>query len=451
MSPRRIAPLGGPWLAVALGLAAAAPFAAAETLVLTDATVHTVSGPTLERASILIRDGVIAEIGPRVSAPAGARVVSCAGKHVYPGFVSPNSVLGLTEVSSVKGTNDDAETGAINPNIRAEIAINPDSELLPVARANGITSVVVMPRGGRIAGTAAVMRTDGWTFEDMTLRAPAGLIVQWPRMHARTEAERKRRDQAIADIRDAFEDARAYGRARAAEGKAGVPRHDADVKWDALARAVRGEIPVIFRADTLAEIRAALNFADAMKLSKVTLLGAHDTWRIADEIRTRGIPVIVSGVLDTPVRPNDAYDARYSVPAKLHRAGVAFCIGDDGGRDEAMNARNLPYHAAAAAAFGLPREEALKAVTLYPARIFGVDDRVGSIEVGKQADLFVADGDPLEITTRIEQVFVAGRATSMENRQSRLFQKFDGRPRGKLARPRHGGAAAAEATEAPGR
>ncbi len=432
---------------LAMWMVVGAGFVSAETIVLTDATVHTVSGPVLEDASVVIRDGVIGEVGASVAIPAGARVISCSGKHVYPGFISPNSVLGLTEISSVPGSNDDREMGEINPNISAEIMINPDSDLLPVARVNGVTSALVMPRGGLIAGTAALIHLAGWTHEDMTVLGPAGLLVQWPPLNQapggfggggaqRPEAARKQRDQSIAALRDAFEQARAYNRARGAEGKAGIPRHDGDVRWEAMAKALRGEIPVILRASTLAQIRGALNFADEMQLQRVILLGGQDAWRIGDELKRRKIPVIVNGVLDPPTRMHDGYDARYSGPARLHAAGVTFCIGDDGGRDEAANARNLPYHAGAAAAYGLPRDEALKAVTLYAAQILGVGDRLGSIEPGKQADLFVCDGDPLEITTKVERVFIAGQEMSMETRHTRLFEKYDARPKGAKARPR---------------
>jgi imidazolonepropionase-like amidohydrolase len=428
------------------GVLGAGPVAA-ETIVLTDATVHTVSGPVLEGASVVIQDGKITDVGSRVSTPAGARVVSCAGKHIYPGFISANSVLGLTEISAVSATNDDREQGEINPNIDASIMVNPDSDLLPVARVNGITSALVMPRGGLIAGTASLMHLSGWTYEDMTVLGPAALLVQWPPLNQgpqgfggggaqRPEAVRKQRDLAIASLRETFEQARAYGRAHAAAGKNGVPRHDRDVRLEPLAKAVNGEIPVIIRANTVGQIRAALNFADEMQLQRIVLLGGLDAWQIADEIKRRKIPVIVNGVVDPPSRTDRGYDDRYAGPARLHAAGIRFCIADDGGRDDAMNARNLPYHAGAAAAFGLPREEALKSVTLYPAQILGVDDRLGSIEKGKQADLFVCDGDPLEITTQIEQVYIAGEPVSMETRQSRLFDKYDHRPRGPKARPR---------------
>jgi len=430
----------GLWVAAAL--AAGATTAGAETLVLSGGTVHTVSGPVIENGSVVVVDGKITAVGDRVTAPAGARTVSCAGKHVYPGFVAALSALGLTEINSVLGTNDWQEIGAVNPNIRAETEFNPESELIPVARANGITSALVTPRGGTVAGTSALLHLDGWTFEDMAVRAPVGLHVFWPAMTtargafvtASEEEQRKAREQAIADVRTSFEDARAYWKARDAEGKAGVPRHDRDVKWDAMGKALRGEIPVMFHASSLAQIRAVLRFVDEQKIPRVVLVNGDDAWRVADELKARDIAVISAAPMTLPRRSYEPYDAEMSEAAKLQTAGVRFCISDQGTSNFAMNARNLPYHAAMAAAYGLPREEALKSITLYPAQILGVGDQLGSIEVGKIADLIVADGDPLEIATHVEQVYIAGKAVSMETRQTRLFEKYNGRPKAALAR-----------------
>jgi len=415
-----------------------------ETLALTGATVHTASGPTLVNATVVITDGRIAAVGADLAPPPGARVVPCQGKHVCPGFVSPYTALGLTEIGSVRGTNDWSETGDLNPDIRAEVQINPESDLIPVARVNGITSALIVPRGGALNGSSALLHLDGWTHEDMTIRAPVGLHVQWPAMgmvrawwERRTEEEQKKqRDEAIAAIRRAFGDARAYWKAREAEGQTGIPRHDRDVKWDAMGKALQGEIPVLFHVTALNQIHAVLRFADEEKLKNVVLVDGYDAWRVADELKRRDIAVIVGPVLGLPRRSYEPYDQAMSLPARLHAAGVRFCISDGGGAGGAMNARNLPHHAAMAAAFGLPRDEALRAITLYPAQILGVADRVGSIEPGKIADLVVTDGDPLEITTQVEQVYIGGRAISMETRQTRLFHKYDQRPRGPNARPR---------------
>jgi len=412
----------------------------AEPVALTGATVHTVAAGTLQNATVVVDGEKIVSVGAQ-GAPAGARVVDCRGKHVWPGFIHPFTTLGLTEISSVRGPNDFAELGRVNPNIRAEVALNPDSDLLPVARAGGITSALIVPRGTAITGTSALIRLDGWTYEDMTRRTPVALHVQWPTMginrspfETRSEEDQKKeREQAIADIRSAFDDARAYATARGAAGKPGVPRHDQDVKWDAMIKTVRGEIPVLFHCSALNQIRAVLKFVDEQGLTNVGLVGGYDAWRVADELKRRNIAVITGGTLELPSRNAEPYDTGMSLPHKLQEAGVRFCISDGG---ETGNARNLPQHAAMAAAFGLTHDQALRAVTLSTAEILGVSDRLGSIEPGKVADLVVGNGDPLEMTTQIEQVWIAGKETSMENRQTRLFHKYDQRPRGPQARAR---------------
>lgn len=445
---RRTRPAPIPALALVLALVlslGAAPAARAESIAITGGTVHTVSGPTLENATIVIEDGRITAVGASVSVPAGARVVSVAGKHVYPGFIDANSVLGLTEIGSVRGTVDHTETGNVNPNIRAEVQINPESELIPVTRVNGVTSSLVIPRGGALNGTSALVHWDGWTYEDMTAAAPVGLHVQWPNMtpvrawwNTQTDEEQaKARDEAVARIREAFDDGRAYLKARDAESKPGVPRHDRDVRWDAMVKALRGEIPVMFHANALNQIRAVLRFVDEQKLPRVILVGGADAPLVADELKARGIAVILGQASQLPRRSWQSYDTEMSVAARLHAAGVSYCISNGGSADgSASNGRNLPYEAGMAAAYGLSREEALRSITLHPARILGVADRVGAIEAGRYADLVVADGDPLEITTRVEQVWIKGRAIPMETRHTRLFEKYDARPRGPKARPR---------------
>lgn len=429
-----------------LGFAAACLLAAtassAQPIALVGGTVHPASGPAIENGTVVMDGGRITAVGANVTPPAGAEIVPCQGKHVWPGFVAPFTSLGLVEVSSVRGPTDVAETGNVNPNVRAEVAVNPESDLLPVARVNGITTALVVPRGGAIAGTSALMHLEGWTREDMTVRAPVGLHVNWPAMginrsvfETRSEDEqRKQRDRDIKEIRQAFEDARGYVQAKAAEGKAGVPRHDQDVKWDAMGKALRGEIPVVFHCAALNQIEAVLKFVDEQQLTNVVLADAYDSWRVADELKRRNVAVITGATQSLPRRTYEPYDEGMSLPAKLAQAGVRYCISDGGA--EAYNARNLPYEAAMAAAFGLPHDEALKAVTLYPAQIFGAGDKIGSLETGKIADVVVGDGDPLEISTHVERVYVAGKETSMETRQTRLFHKYDARPRGPNARHR---------------
>jgi imidazolonepropionase-like amidohydrolase len=428
-------------LAFMLASAAFMP-ARAGVLALTGGTVHPVSGPEIPNGTVLVDGAKITAVGAGVSVPAGATVLDCTGKHVYPGFVHANTVLGLAEISTIEGSDDTRESGNLNPNQRAEVMYNPDSDFLPVTRLNGVTTVLSIPGGGSVLGTSALMHLDGWTQEDITVRAPVALHVQWPNMtpvHAffelrSDEDQAKARDEQIKAIGDAFDNARAYWTARDAESGKGVPRHDDDVRWDAMRKALRGEIPVAFHCDALNQIRAVLRFCDQQKLTNVILLGGYDSWRVADELKRRNIAVIVGGVLAVPNRGYESYDEAFTVPAKLAKAGVRYCIADEGGSFAAANARNVPYQAAMAEAFGLDPDEALKAVTLYPAQILGAGDKIGSIEVGKLADLQVTDGDPLLVATHCEQVVVNGKVVPMESRQTRLFHKYDDRPRGPHAR-----------------
>ena len=439
-----------PALSLAAMLAAAgfvlapAPAARADAdFALVGGTVHPASGPAIDAGTVVVRGGKIESVGTG-AAPAGVPAIDCRGKHVYPGLVSAFTNLGLVEIESVRGTVDNAETGNVNPNVRAEVEVNPESEHLPVARINGVTTALIVPRGGAIAGTSALLHLDGWTYEDMTVKAPVALHVNWPAMaivhnffETRTDEEQKKaRAEAVAAIRKAFDDARAYDQALLAEGKPAIPRHDRDVKWDAMVSAVRGELPVYFHCSALNQIRAILRFCDEEKLTNVALVGGYDAWRVAGELKARGIAVLCDATLSTPRRRWEPYDEAYTLPGRLAAAGVKFCVTDGGGT---WNARNLPYNASMAAAFGLDREEALRSITLYPARILGVADRVGSIEPGKVADLVVADGDLLEDTTHVEQVWIAGRQISMETKQTRLFHKYDSRPRGSLARAHNAG------------
>jgi len=430
-------------LAFMLASAAFTP-ARAEMLALTGGTVHPVSGPEIPNGTVLVDGTKITAVGAGVTVPSGAKVIDCTGKHVYPGFVHANTVLGLVEIQTIEGSDDTRETGNLNPNQRAEVMYNPDSDFLPVTRLNGVTTVLTIPGGGAVRGTSALMHLDGWTAEDITVRAPAALHVQWPNMtpvHAffelrSDEEQAKARDEQIKAISDAFDDARAYWTARDAESGKGVPKHDDDVRWDAMRKALKGEIPVAFHCDALNQIRAVLKFCDQQKLSNVILLGGYDSWRVADELKRRNIAVIVAGVLATPSRGYESYDEAFTVAAKLAKAGVRYCISDEGGSFAAANARNVPYQAAMAEAFGLDHDEALKSVTLYPAQILGAGDKIGSIEVGKLADLQVTDGDPLLVATHCEQVVVNGKVVPMESRQTRLFHKYDERPRGPHARKR---------------
>ena len=360
-------------------------------------TIHTVSGATIENGTILFDKGKIVAVGAQVEIPAGAERIDARGKHVYPGMIDARSSIGLTEIGAVRATNDMSESGSINPNIHAEVAVNPESEIIPVTRANGIPVVVTMPDGGAISGTAAAIELDGWTWEDMTLRAPLGLVVNWPSMtinrawwERRTEEEQKKaRDKQLNEIRSAFRDARAYMKAKLAESQPGIPYHKTDLRWEAMIPVLEGKIPVLASAEEIQQIQSVVAWAEQENV-KLVILGGYDAWMAADLLKARNIPVVVQPVHRTPWRRWEAYDEPAILPKKLFDAGIRFCIAGEAG---ASNERNLPYHAATAASYGLPKEEALKAVTLYVAEIFNLADRIGSLEPGKDATLIVTSGE----------------------------------------------------------
>jgi imidazolonepropionase-like amidohydrolase len=393
-------------------------------IVLTNATIHPVSGPAIDKGSLLFDGGKIKSLGKDISPPANAEVIDLAGKHVYPGLFDPLTDLGLVEINSIRATIDGTEVGQLNPNSRAVVAVNPDSEIIPVTRSNGILLALVAPYGGLMSGRSAVVQLDGWTWEDMALKPDVALHIQWPqtagggrRGRGGDEPAAPGATQAVEQLRQALADARAYGAARKADSNFA---HDA--RWESLQDVVSGKLPVVIHADDLRQITAAAAFAQREKL-KLIIAGGYDAPQCAPLLKKYDVPVIVGGIYRLPRRRNDSYDSSYAVPAELHKAGVRFCISARG-RFGASHVRNVPYHAATAIGFGLPADEALKAITLYPAQILGVAERVGSLEVGKDATLFVADGDPLDTPTQITAAWIQGRKVDLDDRHKRLYEKY---------------------------
>ncbi len=396
-------------------------------IALVNATIHPVSSAAIEVGTILMEDGRIAALGTDLQLPEGTEKIDARGKHIYPGMINAGGQLGLTEVNSVRATLDHSETGMLNPNARAEVAVNPDSELIPVTRANGVLLSLSVPTGGLMSGTSALMALDGWTWQDMTLKAPVGLHIQWPRMrpvqawwveHSASE-QNEERDEQLKSLHDAFDLAVDYRRAK----EAGDPRDPTvDARWQSLLPVLAGDVPIIAHANSSSQIQSAVAFAAARSL-KLIIYGGYDAPYCARLLKEHDVPVIIGSVYRLPRRRADAFDDAYTLPARLHKAGVPFCIaGVD--RFGATNLRNLPYHAATAVAYGLPEDEAIKSLTLYPARILGVDSRVGSLEVGKDATLIVTSGNPLETPSQVERAFIQGRVVDLNSRHTRLWKKY---------------------------
>lgn len=379
---------------------------------LINGVVHSVSKPTQPNAVLVFEGGKITQLGPGQTPPATAQVIDLQGQHVYPGLIEAHSELGLKEISAVRATVDTTESGSLNPNVRANISFNPDSELIPVTRANGVLIAVAAPGGGRVRGQASAMQLDGWTYEDMTLEASVGLLINWP------SPASKGSKAALQSLQRLFEDARAYRAARLVASQT----HAFDIRMESMLPVLNGERPIIAEANTAGEIQTAVAFAAEQNV-RLVIFGGHDAEDCAELLKRHGVPVIIDSVYRTPMRRHEAYDTPYTLPARLKATGVTFCIS--GSRANAMgNVRNLPYHASMAVAHGLNADDALRAVTLFPAQILGIEDRVGSLEIGKDATLIVTTGDPLETTTQVTHAWVRGRKVQLTSRHTRLNDKY---------------------------
>jgi len=382
--------------------------------------IHPVTGPVIEDGVLVIENGRISALGKHVRVPEKAKRIDLAGRHVYPGLIDAYTHLGLVEIDAVRATRDFRETGWLNPNVRAERAVNPDSELFPVTRAGGVLLALTAPTGGLIAGTSAVLQLDGWTWEQMILLAPAAMHIDWPSVRPAAqlpEAGGSRGSDPLERLEKALADARAYQKARASdpEGKT----HPRDARWEAMLPVLEGKLPVVAAADELQQIQSAVAFAARYKL-RLIILGGYDAAQCAPLLKKYGIPVIVSTTHRLPLRRSDPFDAAYCLPAQLRQAGVRFCIASK----NTWNARNLPFEAAMAVGFGLSRLDALKAITIWPAEILGVADRVGSLQEGKHATLIVTNGDVLEAATDVEMAFIQGRPIDLSNRHTELWEKY---------------------------
>jgi imidazolonepropionase-like amidohydrolase len=392
-------------------------------ILLTGGTIHTVSEELIDGGSILIVDGKIQSIGKSVKQPEDCEVIELSkDQHVYPGLIDSISQLGLVEIDSVSATIDTSETGSINPNVKAAVAVNPDSEAIPVARANGVLLATVAPSGGFVSGQSAFMMLDGWTWEDMTLQPNLAMHIGWPRFSSRRgntdrEAALDRAEDQIEEFRTLILKARDYAAARSADSSLPV-----DARLESMLPMVNGEQPIVVSADGIEQIESAISFASQEGL-RIIIYGGYDAPECAELLTATETPVILAGTYRTARFRHDGYDVPYALPAKLQELGIPFCICGSG-QFGAANVRNLPYQAATAVAYGLDEDVALRSITLSAAEIMGVADRVGSLEVGKDATLFIADGDILETATHVTAAFIQGRTVDLTSRHTQLYEKY---------------------------
>lgn len=407
-----------------------------EVVAITGGKIVTLAGEPIDNGTILIRNGRISEVGANVTVPSGARVVDASGLEVYPGIMDSVSNLGLTEISSTAATVDTTELGEYNPQLQAATAVHPASEHIPVARANGITHAISAPGGsggfgvgGRygIHGQASLVNLAGWTVEEMALNPSVGMLVNWPKLDTsvldRATFTRKTRpfsevqeeyEERLAELGDWMEAARRYDRASDKE---------TDHKLAALGRVVRGELPMMILADDERDIRRAVEFTEAQGV-RMILLSGRDSWKVKELLSEKGIPVILGPTLTLPRTEDEPYDKPLTAASELQAAGVRVIFASY----SSANSRLLPYEVGNAVGNGLPWEEGLKSITLYPAELFGVGDELGSIEEGKRANLIITDGDPLEIQTQIKHLIIDGEPTALDNKHLELYEKYRGRP-----------------------
>lgn len=373
---------------------------------------------------ILIKDDKIEAIGKDIALPHEAKVIEVKGLTAYPGMIDGYCYLGLSEIGSILATIDYRETGRINPQVRAVEALRPDSMHIPIARANGITAALVAPSGGLISGQSGLIKLAGLTPNEMVIKSPVAMHIEFPpppRSEFRREGQtREEASRRIEELKDLFQKARHYQKMKMLASKNPLlVLPEFDEKLEFLLPVVRGELPVMISVYGERDILSAIKFVQEEKL-KAIFFGVSQGWKVAEELGKAKIPVIFASLHEIPSSWDDGYDAIYRNPGIIHKAGVKIAFSSQ----SASLAKDLPYFAAKAAAFGLDKKEALKAVTIYPAQIFGIDHLMGSLEKGKLANIVLADGDILELKTDIKKVFIEGQEIDLSNRYTELLEKF---------------------------
>ena len=400
----------------------------AQKILIMNATAHLGNGEVVENSAIAMEGGKIAFVKDaatiRIDPEYYDEIIKAPGKHVYPGFISPNSVLGLFEIGAVRATRDYDETGAIIPHVRSLIAYNTESKITPTVRSNGVLLAQITPQGGLISGTSSIVQLDGWNWEDAVLKADDGIHVRWPGRFKNsgwwaepgTTRKAKKSEEEITKLRTFFKAAQAYSKESDQTPK--------NLRMEAMRGVFSGEKTVFIYANQAREIVQVANFKNEFDIPKVVLVGGYDAWRVPELLKDHNISVILRRVHSLPMRPDDPIDLPYRLPYLLQEANILFCL-ENSGDMEAISTRNLGFYAGTAAAYGMDKEAALKTITSNAAIILGIDDRVGTLEAGKDATLFISTGDALDMRTQnIESAFIQGRAIDVNNHQKELYEKY---------------------------
>lgn len=389
-------------------------------------TVHVGNGQVLNNTSIEIKDGKITAIGTNITPSAGATVADGKGKHVYPGLILANSNLGLIEINSVRATADASEIGDYNPSIRSLVAYNTDSKVINTLKSNGITHANIVPAGGTISGSSSIVQLDAWNWEDAAYAADNGMHMNMPALFNRPnrfaaflgqqgpqQDPIKRGLEQIEEVKVFFREANAY---------LSQSQHaTTNLKFEAVRGLFTKKQKLFIHCDVVREILAAIDFKNEFGFD-VVLVGAGESYQVADLLKKNNIPVILSQMHALPTLADDAVDLPYQLPALLHKAGVLFAINDEDGQHRG---KNLPFNAGTAAAYGLPKEDALASITLNAAKILGIADRTGSLEVGKDANIVISEGDILDMrSSNISMVMIQGRIVSLTDKHKQLYERY---------------------------
>lgn len=395
-----------------------------ESYLILGGTAHLGTGDKIEGAAVGMKDGLIIFIGSEKSINVSEWdvVINADGMHIYPGFIAPNSTLGLMEIGAVRATKDYREVGTFKPNVRSVISYNTDSEITPTVRSNGVLMGQITPRGGTVSGTSSVVHFDAWNWEDAIVREDDGIHLNWPGMyHKHREKGKvdikqvKTYDQQRQEIMTFFSEARAYGE---------LKEKVTDLKYEALQGLFDGSKTLYVHAHDVKQITEAVTFKREMGIKKLVLVGGYDSWMVADMLREYEVAVMVRRIHSLPRYTEDDIDLPFKLPKLLQDEGVLFCLENSGGMAE-MGTRNLPFYAGTAIAHGLTYEQGVQSITLNSAKILGIDDRTGSLEVGKEATVIVSEGDALDMMgNEISHAWIQGRQIDLDNRQKQLYRKY---------------------------
>jgi imidazolonepropionase-like amidohydrolase len=401
-----------------------------KSILLMNGTAHLGNGTVIQNSVIGFKDGKITLIGDatviRLDKSAWDTTINCAGKQIYPGFIASNSTLGLVDVEAVRATNDFRDVGTYNPHVRSQIAFNTDSKIPPTVRTNGVLSAQVCPRGGRISGTSSVMALEGWNWMDATLKADDGVHLNWPSYYSRdwnendgfsAYSQNKNYESQRQELEKFFAEAKAYSEFRGNVEK--------NLRFEAMRGIFAGTQNLYIHADLVKEITEAISFSKKFSIPHMVIVGGSDSWKCTDILKANNIPVMLARVHSLPLRNDDDVNQPYKTAAMLQEAGILFCLQNEGDM-EAMNARNLPFLAGTAAAFGLNKEQAVAAISGNVAKILGIDKQMGILETDRDATLFVSEGDALDMkTNKVVLAFVQGKKLDLRNEQTELYQRYE--------------------------